>query len=469
MPIFAYVANDSNKISVIDTATNTVVSTIPILSYEDLTKFIAITPDGSFGYVTNLSNVVAVIDTCTNTVVDTVTSGTFPVGVSATPNGKYVYVVNSGLATSSSGTVSCIDTSTNEVVATITVGRNPVGIAISPKCNFAYVTNSKSDNVSVIDTTTNTVVTSVSVGDFPQGIAVTPNGNFAYVANQGQSAISNTVSVINLTTNTLEHTIIVGGAPSNVAITPDGNFAYVTNTYSNTVSVIDTNTNTVVNTISVGNCPFGIAITPDGAFAYVTNYCTNNISVIDIPTNTVVNTIPNLKFPLGITIANVNFPCPAPINKMCIETTRIFDSKRFKDEIKKTFKLPTLINPQHIECDIVDTQCNILSITTIDKQKDLVNVKLQIKLFVKFTSECSSDNLFRKVVCFEKNVALIKPDAANIACYVNTATCSCTQSCEFEMEGCNKTLCCTIKVTTTVKSKELVQVEVPVLRYCEPS
>lgn len=66
----AYVDNEADStISVIDTATNTVVATIP----ENVPTGIAITPDSTRAYVTNLiSNTVSVIDTTNNTVVATV-------------------------------------------------------------------------------------------------------------------------------------------------------------------------------------------------------------------------------------------------------------------------------------------------------------------------------------------------------------------------------------------------------------
>ncbi len=54
----------------IDTATNTVVATVPVVGGND----IAITPDGKHAYVTG-SNNVSVISTATNTVVATVAMG----------------------------------------------------------------------------------------------------------------------------------------------------------------------------------------------------------------------------------------------------------------------------------------------------------------------------------------------------------------------------------------------------------
>ena len=74
---FLYVANNGdNTVSVIDTATNTVVATIPVGAGA---SGVAVTPDGTKVYVTNsASNNVSVIGTATNTVVKTIPVGTSP-------------------------------------------------------------------------------------------------------------------------------------------------------------------------------------------------------------------------------------------------------------------------------------------------------------------------------------------------------------------------------------------------------
>jgi len=73
------------------------------------------------------SATVSVIDTATNTVVAAIPVGLFPEGVAITPDGTRVYVPNLGF-----DTVSVIDTATNTVVATITVGGGPLAVAITP-------------------------------------------------------------------------------------------------------------------------------------------------------------------------------------------------------------------------------------------------------------------------------------------------------------------------------------------------
>jgi len=69
--------------------------------------------------VTNqLSNTVSVIATATNTVVATVPVPGSPRGVAITPDGAFAYVVNAH----STSSVSVIATATNTVVATVALG-----------------------------------------------------------------------------------------------------------------------------------------------------------------------------------------------------------------------------------------------------------------------------------------------------------------------------------------------------------
>ena len=222
---------------------------------------LAVMPVGAapFAYVTNSgSHTVSVIATATNTVVATVPVGSTPRVVAITPDGSHAYVTNQV-----DNTVSVMATATNTVVTTVPAGTQPFGVAITPDGSHAYVTNLFSGvvalkEVKVIATATNTIVATVSVGMGPQRVAITPDGTHAYVTNQ----VDNTVSVIATATNTVVATVPVGRDPIGVAITPDGTHVYVANTFSDTVSVMATATNTVVATVPVGTQPFGVAITP---------------------------------------------------------------------------------------------------------------------------------------------------------------------------------------------------------------
>ena len=123
-------------------------------------------------YVTNLfDGTVSVIETATNTVIDTITVGGIPIkrtGAYDTEN-EIIYVTNQD------GTVSVIDTATNTVIDTITVGTGPSGIAYDDDNQRMYVANEAEDTVSVIDTATNTVIDTIEeVGDTPIGMLMIP-------------------------------------------------------------------------------------------------------------------------------------------------------------------------------------------------------------------------------------------------------------------------------------------------------
>ncbi len=288
---FAYVVNGgSNGVSVIDTATNTVVG-VPggsEIAVGPTPVAIAITPDGRFAYVVNGGNAtepggVSVIETATNTVVGVpggreIAVGARPAAIAITPDGRFAYVVNGD-----SNGVSVIDTATNEVKTIgasteVPVGVQPRGIAITPDGRFAYVVNRSSESVSVIDIATDQVLPldgsrQIPVGNIPRSIAITPDGRFAYVLVRGQA-----VAVIDVAQNRVLEVggapdIPIGAPPQAIAIAPDGRFAYVANgtptePTAGSVSLIDTAHNSLVDlggmtSIAVGGIAIAIAITPD--------------------------------------------------------------------------------------------------------------------------------------------------------------------------------------------------------------
>ncbi len=270
----AYVANlNSNNVSVIDIATNTVTNTI---SVGDKPRSVAITPDGAAAYVTNReSNSVSVIDVATSTVSATVAVGAYPNNVAITPDGTAAYVTNRA-----SNSVSVIDVATNTVISTITVGNVPNRVAITPDGATAYVTNQGSDNVSVIDVATNTVTTTIAVGNAPSCVAITPDGATVYVANRNGPQ---SIWMIDVATNTVTppEISLSGIIPLDIVFSPDGTSLYVTSPFSNTLAV-DVATNTVT-TSGLTNSLF-LAFTPDGATAYLLG--NNSVLVVDVATNT---------------------------------------------------------------------------------------------------------------------------------------------------------------------------------------
>ncbi len=70
--------------------------------------------------------------------------------------------------TTTDGAVSVIGAVNNIFIATVPVENNPHGISVTPDGAKVYVVNQDSNNVSVLDTTSNTVTATVNVGNAPQ-------------------------------------------------------------------------------------------------------------------------------------------------------------------------------------------------------------------------------------------------------------------------------------------------------------
>jgi YVTN family beta-propeller protein len=113
---------------------------------------IAFNPSNGNMYMTNFnSDSVSVINPATNAVISTIPVGSAPFGIAFNPNNGNMYVTNAG-----NNTVSVINPSTNTFVATIPVGSAPFGIAFNPNNGNMYVTNAGGKTISVIAPLTTT-------------------------------------------------------------------------------------------------------------------------------------------------------------------------------------------------------------------------------------------------------------------------------------------------------------------------
>jgi len=143
---------------------------------------VAVAPDGTRVYVGNEPNTVSVISTATDTVVGSpIIVGLSPVGLAVTPDGRKVYVTANFFP---GGPVSVINTGTG-TVSTITGIDKPFGVVVSPDGRNVYVTDQTRASVVVIDAATDTIVRTISVGQGPFGVAIAPDGKKVYVTNSG--------------------------------------------------------------------------------------------------------------------------------------------------------------------------------------------------------------------------------------------------------------------------------------------
>ena len=208
-----YVAHEGGEVSIIETATNSLVGA-PLTLGGSL-RDVAVNPIGDRVYVANfLNDTLEIIDPITNTLSGLVdlTRDTppscRPVGLAVHPVGNRVYVV------CEDGYLGIRDGG-GKFIATVNFINPPFGVAVHPLGSFVYVTHPDDDRVSVIDAVANTLLTDIVVGGDPTGVVVHPNGKFVYVTNQRNG----TVSIINTATNTVLGTVNVldtgSGGPCN--------------------------------------------------------------------------------------------------------------------------------------------------------------------------------------------------------------------------------------------------------------
>jgi YVTN family beta-propeller protein len=294
---YAYIANyQSNSVSVINTANNSVFTTIPVGANP---WGVAVNQAGSLALVTNAGdNSLSFISTGTNTVTATIPVGTAPAAVAFAPNGKTAYIANSG-----SNSVSVVSVSKKLVTATVTVQNYPYGVAVTPNGAFVYVSNFHSNSVSVISTLTNKVVATIAVGAGPTFLAMSPDGTAVCVPNNG----ANTISVIRTADNSVVSTITVEGAWG-AAISPDGRWLYSTDYTAGSgdlvtvINIADITNPLVSGTIVVGLNPLQTAFSQDSAFAYVANSGAESVTVIVTGSKTVLTTVNVGTHPVGATV-----------------------------------------------------------------------------------------------------------------------------------------------------------------------
>lgn len=216
---YAYVTNfQAGSVSVIDTGQGAVIKTIPTPpGPHGLTA----SPDGRFIYVPCLNGqALVILDTQTNTLAQTLAlpANAHPYSVVSSRDGRYLYITDNFF-----GRVLVVDTTklsdpAQAIVGGAAAGQQPVLIAIAPDGRHLYVTNS-GGNLTVLDIAGNPLhpqlVATVPVGRSPHGVAVSPDSRYVVVAN----ILSATLSVVDASNNVVVATMKGEKYPNDVLIT----------------------------------------------------------------------------------------------------------------------------------------------------------------------------------------------------------------------------------------------------------
>lgn len=312
----AYVSNeDGHTVTVIDTAKNTVVTTIPVgkrprgiqLSHDGKTLYVALSglpkcppsvPDEECAKLGRdvKADGVAAVDTTTMKVVKVFEAGSDPEQFDLAADGR-LYVANEDAATAT-----VLDTKTGKIISRIPVGKEPEGVRVSPDGKYTLVTNESDNSISIIDTKTLKEVKHVIVGKRPRDAAFTPDSKAAYVTGEFDSAL---YRIRVPEGEPVERILQLGTSERPMAVKLDTkrNRLYASTGRGGKIVVLDVSgTPKQVGAVKVGSRPWGFALTADGKFLYTANGPSNDVSVVDTATLKVIKTIPAGGSPWGVAI-----------------------------------------------------------------------------------------------------------------------------------------------------------------------
>jgi YVTN family beta-propeller protein len=316
-------------------------------------------PAGYRVYITNeISGDLSVIDSTTMEVVSTVPLGKRPRGIHASPDGKTIYVALSGSPPAPPGVdestlpppdkdadgIGVYDVASGKMVRMMKAGSDPENFDVSLDGKTIYVSNEDASGVSFIDVAAGAITKTIKTGDEPEGVKINPDGKLVYSTAEADG----TVSVIDASAGTLLKTFKVGRRPRNVVFMPSGKRAYVnaendgaiylldteknemmqkidlgtpgeikpmglalsldaaklyvTTGRGKKVFVVDTATNQPTSSFEVGQRPWGLALSPDGKTLFTANGPSNDVSVVDLATQTVAKKIKCSGGPWGVLV-----------------------------------------------------------------------------------------------------------------------------------------------------------------------
>lgn len=206
----------------------------------------------SFLYVLNGDRSVSVIDTAGPTLKDPLTlpTGQSPVAVTASVDGKYIFIVTQG-DNMSAGALNIVSAGQSTVAATVPLGLQPTFPLVDLTLNRLYVVNSGDNTVSVFDASNINVsgmtpiplLATATVGTTPVAVTALADGSRFYVANAG----SNDVSVVSANSFAVVATVPLPSGANPVWITsdPTSSKVYVADKGTSTTTIIQTSNNAI--------------------------------------------------------------------------------------------------------------------------------------------------------------------------------------------------------------------------------
>jgi YVTN family beta-propeller protein len=269
-----YFSGSVPSIGVIDGSTNTLLTTIPVIttppfvphsasinSFAPVIQALSVDPVSRLVYATSDNGTLAVIDGVANSVLGTLRVGCSPTGVAANAsNGKWFASLGAASA------VLALPGGSTTVERTLVLASSPTGVGVNQATGEIWVANAGSGNVLVLDGTTYALRYALPAGTTPAKVGLDATRNRVYVASTG----SDSLTILDGAAHAFVSQVHVGTAPEGVAVMEGLNRVYVANSGSGSISVIDGATGAVSTTLPLGSGnPTDLAASPEAGAVFV--------------------------------------------------------------------------------------------------------------------------------------------------------------------------------------------------------
>lgn len=286
------VNKSENTVSVVDTATLEVSTTIPVGSNP---HELAVTPDGTKAYVGNAGgNTISVIDLESRRETTRISSPdfAFPHGIAFTPDSARALVTSER-----NRKIFVIDAVEDAIVRAVDTDQGGTHmVVIDSRGEWAYFTNRESNTVSFMDLDSYNIVANVGVGEGGEGFALSPDDTEIWVANRGEG----TLSVIDVNERSVVAMIPAGQSPNRVAFTADGNYVLVGE--GGDLRVFDRARRELIESVPLGGALGMVTSAPDSRRVYVAAGNDGRVWVVDTASWTVAGSVEVGRGPDGLAL-----------------------------------------------------------------------------------------------------------------------------------------------------------------------
>jgi YVTN family beta-propeller protein len=268
------VDRDSNDIAFMDINSKKIIGRV-FLGNNVNPHMVMMSPDGRYVVTGGTrANKAYIIDTATLTLVKSIPVGMAPEHLAFSPDSRYYYQGNPD-----GDSVSVIDMASLKVVKTITGLAEPLNVTFTPDGTKAYIGNYGAHWIGVVDVTRHELLKKIEIAPTPTRSRLDPEKYLGDLKGISNASISNdgrylyaadgdlgVVGVIDTRTDKVIKVIRVGRDPWRAYMSHDGNYAITANNGDETISIIDLRKNEVAATLPAGPDMTGVNFAAGKAF-----------------------------------------------------------------------------------------------------------------------------------------------------------------------------------------------------------